>query len=153
MYTLGTPSVVTLRAPTTPRADYVFSLMYHRTIEPFGANDPLAIRQPTAVDILLDVVSNTPPTLAPPTVASGGTIEADTTGGWTADSSGLSATDAEDVPPPTPGATRPRRGPRHRNDQHHLLGDGLSMTASATFDVTVADRTAPTLPACRPTKA
>ena len=91
------------------------------------------------------MVSNTPPTLAPPTVASGGTIQADTTGGWTADWSGLSATDAEDVPP-TPGCD-PAAG--------EVLGIGTTsitcsvtdsgMTASATFDVTVADRTAPTL--------
>ena len=108
--------------------------------------------RPTAVDILLDVVSNTPPTLAPPTVASGGTIEADTTGGWTADWSGLSATDAEDV----------RLDPGCDPAAAEVLGIGTtsitcsvtdSMTASATFDVTVADRTAPTLTACRPTKA
>ena len=40
MFYAGTPSVVTLRAPTTPGTGYVYSLMYHRSIEPFGANDP-----------------------------------------------------------------------------------------------------------------
>ena len=72
MFAGGTPSVVTLRAPTTPGTGYRYTLMYHRTIEPFGVNDPAAIRQLTAIDIVLDVVVNTPPTLTLPTVAGGG---------------------------------------------------------------------------------
>ena len=58
MFYTGTPSVVTLRAPTKLGTGYRFSLMYHRTIQPFGADDPGAIRQLTAIEILLDVVAN-----------------------------------------------------------------------------------------------
>ena len=147
MFSTGTPSVVTLRAPTTPGTGYLYSLMYHRTIEPFGANDAGAIRQLTAIDIVLDVVMNTAPTLTLPTVAGGGTIEANATGGWTADWSGLGATDAEDDPDPTPGCI-PVAGTVLALGSTSVtcsVMDSGGMIDFATFDVFVADRTDPTL--------
>ena len=147
MFYTGTPSVVTLRAPTKLGTGYRFSLMYHRTIQPFGADDPGAIRQLTAIEILLDVVANTPPTLTLPTVATGGTVEADTTGGWTADWAGLVAADAEDVPAPTPTCT-PAAGtvlPLGTTGVTCWVTDSGGLSAGATFGVTVADTTDPTL--------
>lgn len=147
MFYTGTPSVVTLRAPTTPGSGYLYSILYHRTIEPFGANDPGAIRQLTAIDIRFDVVVNTPPTLTLPTVVSGGTVEANTTGGWTADWAGLGATDAEDTPAPTPTCAPPAGAllALGTNGVTCSVADSGGMTASDSFDVTVVDTTDPTL--------
>ena len=147
MFYTGTPSVVTFRAPTTPGTGYLYSIMYHRTIEPFGANDPGAVRQLTAIDIVLDVVANTPPTLTLPTVASGGVVEANTTGGWTADWAGLGATDAEDDPDPaascSPGG-RDRAVAGH--DQRHLLGDRQRRLPATAPRSTSPSSTRPTRP-------
>ncbi len=143
----GSPSVVTLRAPMTPGTGYRYSLMYHRSIEPFGSNDPGAVRQLTAVEILLDVVANTPPTLTPPAVGAAPTVEADAIGGWTADWAGLGATDTEDDPDPTATCT-PAAGtilPLGRTSVTCGVTDSGGMSASATFDVTVVDTTSPTL--------
>jgi hypothetical protein len=143
----GTPSVVTLRAPTTPGTGYKFSLQYHRSFDPFGLNDPLAIRQLTAVDFLLDVVVNTPPALTLPAVAGAGPVEANTTGGWTADWSGLGATDAEDAPDPTATCDPAAGAVLSLGTTSVTCGvtDGGGMTDGGTFDVTVQDTTAPTL--------
>ncbi len=141
MFYTGTPSVVTLRAPTTPGTGYVYSLMYHRSIEPFGANDPGAVRLLTAIDIKLDVVVNTPPTLTLPTVASGGAVEANTTGGWIADWAGLGATDAEDTPDPTPTCS-PAAGTvlsLGTTSVTCAVTDSGGMPASGSFAVTVVD--------------
>jgi hypothetical protein len=143
----GTPSVVTLQAPTTPGTGYKYSLMYHRAFDPFGLNDATAIRQATVMDIFLDVVINTPPTLTLPAVAGGGPVEANATGGWTADWTGLAASDAEDVPAPTPGCD-PAAGtlmPLGTNPVTCSVTDGGGLSDSGTFDVTVQDTTAPTL--------
>ena len=143
----GTPSVVTFTAPTTPGTGYRFSLMYHRSISPFGNDDANALRQATAIDILVDVVGNTPPSLILPAVAATGTVEGNTTGGWTADWSGLGATDLEDDPDPTatcsPAAgTVLSLGPTPVTCS---VTDGGGLPASGTFAVTVVDTTAPTL--------
>jgi HYR domain len=146
-FSTGTPSVVTLQAPTTPGLDYGYSLMYHRSIFPFGVNDANAVRTATAVDIVLDVVVNTPPSLTLPTVAGGGAIEANTTGGWTADWAGLGATDTEDDPDPTASCT-PAAGTVLALGTTSVtcdVTDSGHLTASATFDVNVADTNAPTL--------
>ncbi|MEA2578411.1 MAG: hypothetical protein QOD78_1999 [Chloroflexota bacterium] len=143
----GTPSVVTLQAPMTPGTGYKYSLMYHRAFDPFGLNDGTAIRQATVMDIYLDVVINTPPTLTLPAVASGGPVEANATGGWTADWTGLGATDAEDVPAPTPGCD-PAAGTLMTlgtNPVTCSVTDGGGLSDSGTFDLTVQDTTAPTL--------
>jgi HYR domain len=146
-FSIGTPSVVTLQAPTTPGLDYRYSLMYHRSILPFGVNDANAVRTATAVDIVLDVVSNTPPALALPTVAGGGDIEANTTGGWTADWAGLGATDAEDDPDPA-ASCGPVAGTVLSVGTTSVtcsVIDSGDVSDSATFDVTVVDTTDPSL--------
>lgn len=143
----GSPSVVILRAPMTPGTGYRYTLQYHRSIEPFGNNDPGAVRLLTAVEFLLDVVVNTPPTLTLPTVAAEPTVQADTTGGWTADWAGLGATDAEDDPDPTAGCT-PAAGsvlPLGTTSVTCGVIDRGGLPASATFDLTVVDTTPPTL--------
>ena len=143
----GTPSVVTLQAPTTIGTNYKYSLMYHRAFDPFGLNDATAIRQATVIDLYLDVVVNTPPTLTLPDVAGGPPVEANTTGGWTADWSGLGATDAEDDPDPTPSCD-PVAGTLlalGANPVTCSVTDGGGRSASGTFDVTVQDTTVPTL--------
>ena len=143
----GTPSVVTLQAPTTPGTGYKYSLMYHRAFDPFGLNDATAIRQATAIDLVFDVIVNTPPTLTLPGVAGGGPIEATTTGGWTADWTGLGATDAEDVPAPTPSCDS-AAGTLMTLGTHSVtcsVTDSGGRSDSETFDVTVQDTTAPTL--------
>jgi hypothetical protein len=143
----GTPSAVELQAPMTPGTNYKYSLMYHRAFDPFGLNDATAIRQATVIDIYLDVVVNTRPTLTLPAVAGGGPVEANTTGGWTADWTGLAATDAEDVPAPTPGCD-PAAGTLltlGTNAVTCSVTDGGGLSDSDSFDVTVQDTTAPTL--------
>jgi hypothetical protein len=149
MFYTGTPSVVTVRAPTTPGTGYLYSLMYHRSIEPFGANDAGAVRQLTAIDIKLDVVvppTNTPPTLTLPTLAGAGTVEGNRIGGWWGPWLGLGATDLEDDPDPTatcnpaPGDVLPL-GPTAVTCSATDSG-GLSTTES--FNLTVVDTTAPT---------
>jgi hypothetical protein len=143
----GTPSVVTVQAPTTPGTGYTYSLMYHRAFDPFGFNDPGAIRQATAIDIHLDVVVNTPPILTLPTAASSGTLEGNTTGGWTADWSGLGATDAEDDPDPTASCS-PAAGtvlPLGTTNVTCDVADSGGLTDSAAFDITVGDTTPPVL--------
>lgn len=138
--------VTTLQAPSTAGVGYKYSLMYHRSIEPFGSNDGIAIRQATAIDITLDVVVNTPPTLTLPTVA-GSTVEANTAGGWTADWSGLGATDAEDDPDPAASCSPPAGTVLALGTASVTCSvtDTGGLSDSATFDITVADTTAPTL--------
>lgn len=146
-YRGGTPSVVTFTAPTRPDTGYRFSLMYHRSISPFGNDDANALRQATAIDILVDVVGNTPPSLVLPTVAAIGTVEGNTTGGWTADWSGLGATDLEDDPDPTAGcdpAAGTVLGLGPTPVTCHVT-DGGGLPASRGFTLTVVDTTAPTL--------
>ena len=146
-FSTGTPSIVTLQAPTTPGLDYSYTLMYHRSILPFGVNDANAVRTATAVDIVLDVVVNTPPTLSLPTVAGGGTVEANTTGGWTADWAGLGATDTEDDPDPAASCS-PAVGtvlPLGTTSVACSVTDSGGMSDSAAFDLAVADTTDPTL--------
>jgi hypothetical protein len=144
-YAKGTPSVVTLRAPSTPGLGYRYSLMYHRSISPFGSNDPTAIRGAIAVDILFDV--NTAPVLTDPTVAALGTVEGDTTGGWTADWAGLGASDTEDDPDPTAGCS-PAAGTVLSLGTTSVtcsVADTGGLTDTTTFDLEVVDTTAPTL--------
>lgn len=140
----GSPSVVTLRAPTAA-GPHSYTLQYVRSLSPFGADDPNAIRQTTGIDIRL--VVNTPPTLTLPTAATGGTVEANTAGGWTADWSGLGATDAEDDPDPVAACT-PIPGTVLQMGSTTVVcevTDDLGLSTGGSFDVVVADTTAPTL--------
>jgi len=142
-----TRSTVTLRAPTTPANGYMYTIVYDRTLTP---EDPTSdgnafSRTATQVSFTLNVVANTPPTLNLPASHS---EEGNTTGGWTADWSGVSATDPEDNPDPTPTCLPPAGT---------VLAVGLTTTvtcsvtdlagapATGSFDITVVDTTPPTL--------
>ncbi len=144
-YAAGTPSVVTLRAPTIPGQGYVFSLIFDLSISPDGTNDGGALFPAAAIDIRLDV--NTPPALTLPTLAGVGTVEGNVIAGWVGPWLGLAATDAEDNPDPTPGCT-PTAGTLL------LLGptsvtcsvtDSGGLTTTASFTLTVVDTTPPAL--------
>jgi hypothetical protein len=141
----GTPSVVTLQAPTIPGKGYVFSLMFDRSISPEGANDSAALSFSTGIDIRLDV--NTPPTLILPTLAGVGTVEGNAIGGWMGPWLGLAATDAEDDPDPTPSCTPPAGTllPVGPMSVTCAVTDGGGLTTSATFTLTVVDTTPPAL--------
>jgi hypothetical protein len=146
-FSTGTPSVVTLEAPTTPGLDYGYSLMYHRSIFPFGVNDDFAVRTSTAVDIVLDVVVNTPPTLTLPTLAGVGTVEGNHIGGWVGPWLGLGATDLEDEPDPT-ATCDPAAGtvlPLGPTTVTCSVTDSGGLTTSDSFGLTVVDTTPPAM--------
>ena len=141
----GTPSVVTLQAPTKSGKGYVFSLMFDRSISPEGANDGAAVSNSIAIDIRLDV--NTPPTLTLPALAGVGTVEGNMIGGWVGPWLGLAATDAEDDPDPAPGCT-PTAGtllPLGPNTVTCSVTDSGGLTTTASFTLTVVDTTPPAL--------
>ncbi|MGH2474594.1 MAG: HYR domain-containing protein [Candidatus Limnocylindrales bacterium] len=141
----GSWSRVTLRAPTVPGDGYAYTVMWDRTLSPDGANDDQALsRTPTTVDFTLDVLGNVPPSLDLPASM---TVEGDTTGGWTADWSAVSATDAEDDPDPTPTCS-PAAGsvlPLGTTSVACSVTDTGGSSDGGTFEVTVIDTTAPTL--------
>ncbi len=142
--TAGTSSLVTLRAPSTPGVGYSYTLMYDRSLSPAGNLDDSALRSATAVTFTLEVVANSPPTLTLPTV---GTVEGDTTGGWTASWAGLGATDAEDDPDPS-ATCAPAAGavlPLGTTTVACSVTDSGGLVASDSVVVTVVDTTDPTL--------
>ncbi|HET7168036.1 MAG TPA: HYR domain-containing protein [Candidatus Limnocylindrales bacterium] len=143
----GSWSRVTLRAPTVPGKGYPFTISWDRVLSPEGANDDQAIgRTPTTVDFTLDVRGNTAPTLLLPDPFS---VEGDTTGGWTADWSGVGATDPEDSPDPTPSCV-PAAGdvlPLGTTTVSCSVTDTDGRSDTGSFEVTVVDTTPPTLTA------
>ena len=91
---------VVLRAPTAPADGYLYTITWDRSLEPAGNNDGGAFgRTPTTVSFTLDVVANTPPTLHTPGDL---VVEGDALGGWAADWSSVTASDAEDAVDPVP---------------------------------------------------
>ena len=141
----GSLSHVVLRAPTTAGL-HTFTVAWIRGLQPLGSNDANAFsRTPTSVDFTVRVVGNAAPTL---TVPASFTVEGDTTGGWAADWSAVSATDPEDSPDPSPTCL-PAAG------TVLLVGTTTQVTCSVTdlagasdsdaFDVTVEDTKAPVL--------
>ncbi len=141
----GTASVVTLRAPTKPGANFTYSLMFDRSISPGGADDSGALRSFTAIDIVLDV--NTPPSLTLPALAGLGTVEGNASGGWIGPWLGLAATDAEDDPEPT-ATCAPIAGtllPLGPTTVTCTASDTGGLTTTERFELTVTDTTAPTL--------
>jgi hypothetical protein len=131
------PSTVTMTMPTTPGVGYEFSVMYARL--PSGGLSGL-----TVVTFQVDVVAaNTPPTISVPasisaeaTSAAGATVTFDVTTG-----------DAEDVPPPA-AVCSPVSGsvfPIGTTTVECSVTDSGGLSASGSFDVTVADTTAPVL--------
>lgn len=142
------PSDVTLTVPTTPGTDLAFTLTYGKTLSPAGVADASSITGTTAVTFLVTVTGNTPPALVLPPPS---TVEGNTTGGAIAAYS-VSATDAEDSPPPAPSCT-PAVG------AHLDLGvttidcsvtDSGGLTATGSFAITVVDTTPPSFVADPP---
>lgn len=141
----GTPSVVTLQAPTTPGRGYRYSLLFDRSFSPDGANDGGALSLYTVIDIVLDV--NTPPTLTLPALAGAGTVEGNAIGGWVGPWLGLAAADSEDDPDPAPSCS-PIAGtllPVGPTSVSCSVTDSGGLTTSAAFTLTVVDTTPPVL--------
>jgi HYR domain len=140
-----TTSTVTLRAPAVPNSGYVYTIGWSRSVSPAGIDDAHALSGSfTSVAFTLAVVTNTAPVL---TVPGDLTVEGDTTGGWTAAYPGVSASDAEDDPDPTPICS-PAAGevlPLGTTTVACTVTDSGGRTDSDTFDVTVVDTTAPAL--------
>jgi hypothetical protein len=141
----STRSHVTLRAPTVAGNNYTYTIMFDRSVSPLGNADGSAFsRTATQVSFSLNVVANTSPSLTLPASFS---VEGNTTGGWTADWSGVSATDPEDDPDPTPSCT-PAAGsllPLGPQAVSCSVTDSAGATTTGGFQVTVVDTTAPTL--------
>ena len=141
----GTPSVVTLRAPTTPNVGYTYTVGFTRTLAPAGNDDGNALPgTPPSVSFRLAVVANAAPVL---TLPSDMTVEGDTTGGWTAAYPGVDATDAEDTPDPIPTCDPMPGGvlPLGTTTVTCSVTDSGGRSASGTFNVTVVDTAAPTI--------
>jgi HYR domain len=140
----GSLSHVVLRAPTTA-GTHTFTVAWNRGLEPVGSNDTNAFsRTLTSVNFTVRVVANAAPTL---TVPPSFTVEGDTTGGWAADWSGVSATDPEDAPDPAPSCV-PAAGAVLPVGTTHVtcsVTDSAGASDSDAFDVTVEDTTAPVL--------
>ena len=138
-------STVRLRAPSVPNVGYIYTITWSRSISPVGGDDARAISgTASSVSFSLDVVTNASPVL---TVPADQTVEGDTTGGWVAAYAGLSATDAEDDPDPTPICS-PAAGevlPLGTTTVACTVTDSGGRSASDSFDVTVVDTTAPSI--------
>lgn len=141
----ATRSTVTLRAPTTPANGYMYTVVFDRSLSPANETDANAFsRSATQVSFTLNVVGNSAPTL---TVPSSFSVEGDTAGGWTADWSGVSATDPEDNPDPTPTCD-PVAGsvvPLGTTSVSCSVTDAAGATTTGGFAVTVVDTTDPVL--------
>jgi hypothetical protein len=140
-----TRSTVTLRAPTIPANGYMYTVVYDRMLSPANPSDANAFsRTATQVSFTLNVVGNTAPTLiVPPSF----TVEGNTTGGWTADWSGVSATDPEDNPDPTPTCTSAAGSvlPLGTTGVSCSVTDSAGASATRGFSVNVIDTTDPVL--------
>ena len=141
----ATRSTVTLRAPTTTGFK-TYTIVYDRSLSPGNPSDGSAFsRTATQVDFTMNVVGNAAPTLTVPPSA---TVQGNTTGGWIADwsSVGVSATDPEDNPDPTPTCT-PAAGdvvPFGTTSVSCSVADSAGASATGGFTITVLN-TAPTL--------
>ena len=144
----GALSHVVLRAPTTA-GTHTYTIMWTRSLDPVGVNDGSAFaRTPSTVSFSLRVVDAPPPNTAPTlTVPASFRVEGDTLGGWAANWTTVSATDAEDDPDPTP-ACSPAAGnvvPVGVTTVTCSVTDSGGSTTTDHFDVTVTDTTGPTL--------
>ena len=98
----------------------------------------------TSINLTMNVVGNIAPRLVLPASFS---VEGNTANGWTADWSGVLATDPEDAPDPIPTCT-PAAGstlPVGTNPVSCSVTDSGGLTATGGFNVTVLDTTDPVL--------
>lgn len=140
----GVLSHVVLRAPTTAGM-HSFTVAWSRSFEPAGNRDGNAFNLlPTSVTFTMRVLANAAPTL---TVPASLTKEGNTTGGWSAEWSDVSATDPEDDPDPTPTCAPPAGEvvPLDTTQVTCSVTDSAGAKVSKSFNVTVEDTTPPTL--------
>jgi hypothetical protein len=133
----STPKDLVLRTPTTAGDDYEYVLMWSRT----GSS---GLSGATALTFRIDVVVNTPPTLHVPSDL---TLEATSAAGAVG-TFAATATDGEDASPPTPTCS-PVSGstfPLGTTKVTCTAEDTGGLKDSGSFDVTVADTTAPVMP-------
>jgi hypothetical protein len=136
-------ATVTVTAPLVDGKDYEYLVTWTRALSPAAIGDTGTFTGGVAVTFLLDVVSNTPPVL---TLPADFIVEANTTGGWTADWQ-PTAVDKEDDPDPTPVCT-PTVGsvlPLGPTSVECSVADSKGLTDSGALTVTVVDSTAPSL--------
>ncbi|HET9755517.1 MAG TPA: HYR domain-containing protein, partial [Candidatus Limnocylindrales bacterium] len=140
----GVLSHVVLRAPTTAGM-HSFTVAWSRSFQPEGNRDGNAFNLlPTSVTFTMRVLANAAPTLTVPTSL---TKEGNTTGGWSADWSDVSATDPEDDPDPSPTCAPPAGEvvPLDTTQVTCSVTDSAGAKVSKSFNVTVEDTTPPTL--------
>ena len=138
---IGGPIDVIVTAPVDPGTGYLYSFTWNRSLMPVGSADSDTFGpDTTTVVFLLNVATNTPPSLVLPSDL---TVEGDATGGAIAAYS-VSATDAEDLVPPTPACT-PATGSLLALGPTTVdcaVTDGGGLTTTGSFVVTVVDTTA-----------
>ncbi|MFP5342465.1 MAG: HYR domain-containing protein [Candidatus Limnocylindria bacterium] len=140
----GSVSLVTITAPAAINVGYSYAIGCARTVSPARADDANALRGTTSVSFRLAIVANAAPVL---TVPADLTVEGDTAGSWAAAYPGVSATDAEDDPDPTP-ACSPAAGevlPLGTSTVSCSVTDSGGRSDSDWFAVTVVDTTAPSI--------
>lgn len=129
------PMDVTLVAPTTPADGYLYTLTFLRS-----PSD--GISGVSSVSFSLDVVGDLPPSVSVPGAI---VVEGDTLGGW-ASAWTATASDPEDGPlTPTCNPAAGTVLPLGLTTVTCSATDSFGHTASASFDVTVFDGTAPAL--------
>ena len=130
------PVTITLKTPTTAGIDYQYTIIYAR----LGAS---GLTGTTAINFMVDVVVNAPPSLSLPGPM---TVEATSAAGATV-LYVVGASDVEDDPDPTPTCT-PASGTTFSLGQTTVacsVTDSASLTTTGSFVVTVKDSAGPSL--------
>ncbi len=138
------PLHMIVTAPGDVGVGYRYSFTWNRSLTPTTADDASVFEGPsTTLVFVLDVATNTPPTLNLPADM---TVEGDTTGGAVAAYS-VSATDAEDAVAPIPNCG-PAAGavlPLGHTVVNCSVTDAGGLSTEGSFGITVVDTTAPVL--------
>lgn len=136
------PSTVTMTMPTTPGVGYEFSVMYARV-------PSIGLSGLTVITFQVDVVAaDPPPANTPPTISVPASISAEATSAAGANVTfDVTTGDAEDVPPPAADCS-PASGSAFSIGTTTVecsVIDSGGLSVSGSFEVTVADTTAPVL--------
>ena len=130
------PVTITLKTPTTAGIDYQYTVIYAR----LGAS---GLTGTTAINFMVDVVVNSPPSLSLPGPM---TVEATSAAGASV-LYAVGASDVEDNPDPTPTCT-PASGTTFSLGQTTVacsVTDSSGLTTTGSFVVTVRDSAGPSL--------